>query len=139
MPNNYFPRKVDKEKNAAKTARGLEMAEKYAHELIDGTARWGRVPGGSDIMAMFSQSDMTWSMFRKMHDLRVDESKCTKCGLCVSLCPIDNIRMDDYPAIGDRCLLCMRCVSFCPSKAIAKKNGRLNDYRALKASDLMRP
>ncbi len=139
MPNNYFPRKLDREKNAAKIKKGLGKAGKYAHELINGTANWRRIPGGSDIMATFSQSEMTWNMFRRMHDLRVNETKCTKCGLCVKLCPIDNIQMTEYPAIGKDCYLCMRCVSFCPSNAITKKNGKGNDYRALKASDLLKP
>lgn len=139
MPNNYFPRKLDKEKNNAKIKKGLEKAEQYAHELINSTAKWGRIPGGSDIMATFSQMEMTWNMFRKMHDLRVDKMKCTKCGLCVKLCPIENIQMAEYPVIGENCYLCMRCVSFCPSKAITKKNGKGNDYRALKASDMLEP
>ncbi|MCK5024939.1 MAG: 4Fe-4S binding protein, partial [Thermoplasmata archaeon] len=131
-------KKLDKEKNAAKIKKGLEKAEQYANDLINNTANWGRIPGGSDIMATFSQSERTWNMFRNMHNLRVDIMKCKKCGLCVRLCPIENIKMTEYPAIGGDCYLCMRCVSFCPSNAITRKNGKGNDYKALKASDMLK-
>ena len=89
------------------------------------------------IKVILNQNNLEY--FRKFYPMSVDEGKCIKCELCVKLCPIDNIGMDEYPVIGGRCLLCMRCVSFCPSGAIAKKNGRSNNYRALKASDMLKP
>jgi len=44
---------------------------------------------------------------------------CNKCGLCVKICPRDNISMVNNKIIfGEDCVLCMRCIYACPNKAI---------------------
>ena len=50
--------------------------------------------------------------------IRTDESKCVKCGLCVSLCPMANIGMEDRIVYKDKCTMCYRCFSHCPKQAI---------------------
>lgn len=58
-----------------------------------------------------------------MGGLSVDESKCTKCGLCAKVCPADAIEPDDsgFPQISERrrgrCIECGQCVVFCPAGA----------------------
>lgn len=52
--------------------------------------------------------------------VRVDETKCIKCGKCRRLCPMnvdvpDNSRRRQH---GTECILCMRCVDECPQKAL---------------------
>ena len=44
---------------------------------------------------------------------------CTECGLCVALCPMQNILLKDGRVIADnKCTMCYRCISRCPQKAI---------------------
>jgi ferredoxin len=44
---------------------------------------------------------------------------CNGCGICVRLCPADNIRMvEAYPQWGDNCLGCMGCYHWCPEDAV---------------------
>lgn len=50
--------------------------------------------------------------------IRTDESKCVKCGLCVSLCPMANIEMEDRIVYKDKCTMCYRCFAHCPRQAI---------------------
>ncbi len=50
--------------------------------------------------------------------IRTDESKCVKCGLCVSLCPMSNIRIEDKVIFRDKCTMCYRCFANCPKQAI---------------------
>lgn len=51
--------------------------------------------------------------------LSTDYSKCSACGLCVSVCEMDIRR------VGDReCVQCGKCASVCPEKAISFKGGR---------------
>lgn len=50
--------------------------------------------------------------------IRTDESKCVKCGLCVSLCPMANIGMEDRIVYKDKCTMCYRCFAHCPKQAI---------------------
>ena len=51
--------------------------------------------------------------------IKVDQNLCIGCGLCVSLCPMENISMKNgKAAAGKRCTMCYRCISRCPEKAI---------------------
>ncbi|BBF42730.1 ferredoxin [Lachnospiraceae bacterium KM106-2] len=48
--------------------------------------------------------------------------KCTGCGKCENLCPLNNIRLiDGRPIWGDDCTHCVACISGCPSEAIEYK------------------
>ena len=59
----------------------------------------------------------------------IDKNKCTGCGTCVEICPMDVFRMDAekkktlarYP---DDCQTCYNCELECPSGAI-----RINPFR----------
>lgn len=52
--------------------------------------------------------------------VRVDESRCTGCGACVRICPMD-IRK-----VGDReCVHCGKCMAVCAEKAISLKAGKI--------------
>lgn len=49
----------------------------------------------------------------------VEDSRCTKCNLCVKSCPMKNITLENGKVtIGNNCNLCMRCYQFCKSRAI---------------------
>lgn len=49
-------------------------------------------------------------------------AKCNLCGLCVSQCPAQNIRIEDGKLVfADKCLLCLRCWWICPRRAISHK------------------
>ena len=52
---------------------------------------------------------------------RVDPEKCTGCGLCVEVCPVEAIRMEGDVAVVDpkACTGCGTCVDECPNGAIA--------------------
>ena len=61
-----------------------------------------------------------YGLFNKISffGIAVKQSKCTRCGLCVSHCKLD-IRH-----VGDQeCISCGECVDVCPTKAITWKNG----------------
>ena len=63
-----------------------------------------------------------YSLFARIALLgvRVDESRCTDCGACVKICPVDIRR------VGDReCVQCGKCISVCAVKAISLKAGKI--------------
>ncbi len=55
----------------------------------------------------------------------VDEDSCTRCGICVKICPsgiIDSVDEDQLPQVQEtnvsHCLYCGHCEAFCPSQAL---------------------
>ena len=52
--------------------------------------------------------------------VRVDQGRCTDCGVCLQVCPMD-IR-----AVGDHeCIHCGACMDACPEKAISIRAGKI--------------
>jgi flavodoxin/Pyruvate/2-oxoacid:ferredoxin oxidoreductase delta subunit len=50
-----------------------------------------------------------------------DAKKCTRCGLCIKVCPISNIKEDKekYPVWGRNCMACFTCELKCPKDAVS--------------------
>jgi ferredoxin len=137
MPSNFYPRRLDPEKNARKRERGLKKAREYARALLSGEARWGRVPFLSDLVKILSRNRHPWKyMSRLGRGFTVDEERCSRCRSCVELCPVGNIRMEDYPIFADRCQQCMRCISFCPRNAISNPAKHSLIYRAVSLAEM---
>jgi polyferredoxin len=115
----------------------------YGSDLLDFTTVWS--PGyltllGLAILALFfiGGYSVPWfwcrymcptgalmGIFAKVSFLGLsrDPSKCTKCGECVSICPMQ-IRILDMPweKINDQeCTLCLECVGACPTGALSPK------------------
>jgi len=51
---------------------------------------------------------------------KVDTERCTGCGACVKVCPVEAISLSDGKAQidGDKCVDCGVCVGECPTDAI---------------------
>lgn len=57
--------------------------------------------------------------------VKVDENKCTGCGLCLDVCPVGAITVDTVAKIDPGlCAGCLVCINECPNDAIytEKKN-----------------
>ncbi len=138
MPNNLYPTSASAERNAARVSHGMAKARRYAEDLIAGKTHWGRIPVLPDLMRFFANGPWTWWVSRAVGKrLRVDEARCTRCGLCARLCPVDNITMRDLPVHDDHCQQCMRCISFCPTEAISLAGLHTDKYRAVDAKALL--
>ncbi len=56
--------------------------------------------------------------------IRVNESLCTQCGLCIKICPFTVLKMglagpETVEGKSAACLSCMHCVAICPVKALS--------------------
>lgn len=55
--------------------------------------------------------------------LKINEDKCTNCGLCSKVCPVDNIAVSaTYPQMNHNCEMCFACLHHCPEEAIRFKH-----------------
>ena len=53
----------------------------------------------------------------------INVNKCTKCGTCVDVCPVDvfyGSKEKEIPTVsyGDDCFFCSACILECPNDAI---------------------
>lgn len=73
-------------------------------------------------LANLTDSSSHMSMEELMH--RADKSysaneKCTGCGICSEICPVNNIQIiDNTPVWLNHCENCLACYNWCPHKAI---------------------
>ncbi len=90
--------------------------EQYVERLLSGRVRIkGRY---SCILGILQR--WPYRLYRKKarNLVGVDASRCTRCGLCAELCPMNNITIKDIPEFAGNCAQCLRCYSFCPTSAI---------------------
>ncbi len=59
---------------------------------------------------------------REIHYMRleVEESACTGCGACITMCPVDAIQVPETIAKvdQDQCVACGACIPGCPEGAL---------------------
>jgi ferredoxin/flavodoxin len=143
MPPNIFYIQDD-ETCHEKIQKGLIKAGEYALDLINGKSKWGRVPVLSDALYYTSIASLKItesSLNQKLLRLETDNEECRMCGICVKLCPVDNITMDEgnYPEHGFNCEYCLRCTSLCPRGAISCPcNYKGKTYRAVKTKEFLK-
>ncbi len=51
--------------------------------------------------------------------VKLDQSKCVKCKLCIKSCPVGAIS-EDFVIDKDKCSRCNSCIELCPKKAISR-------------------
>jgi ferredoxin len=57
--------------------------------------------------------------------VKKDEERCTHCGMCISICPVEAMCMDPdtkmVSYLAEKCIACGTCIDACPPAAIAFK------------------
>jgi ferredoxin len=53
--------------------------------------------------------------------INIDKKKCTGCGDCVDVCPVEALSVKNKKAVvdDDECIDCGACVNTCPEGAIS--------------------
>lgn len=73
---------------------------------------WCRVCPMGAYMALWSRYSLVW--------LQKDPGKCTKCRICLRVCPMDHDtvyeEMERIDVGGEDCTLCGKCVEMCPEE-----------------------
>ena len=128
MPENYITLFAAPSEETAKKI--IEKAESKLPPIIE------KIRNGEDI---FNKSFPTFSTYivnpifyktlvTDKHYYATDA--CVSCGKCVSLCPINNITLEDgKPVWHGKCTQCMACIGACPAQAIEYGNKAKNKRR----------
>jgi ferredoxin len=60
------------------------------------------------------------------------DKRCTRCGVCVQVCPAQNIELSkdgaQAPTRSDKCEACLACVHWCPAGALSTRQPIHNRY-----------
>lgn len=128
MPENYITLFAAPSEETAKKI--IEKAESKLPPIIE------KIRNGEDI---FNKAFPTFSTYivnpifyktlvADKHYYATDA--CVSCGKCVSLCPINNITLEDgKPVWHGKCTQCMACIGACPAQAIEYGNKAKNKRR----------
>ena len=82
--------------------------EKFVPRRVPFKNRFGSLMGKIFLFRIFSD-----------RRFRVDDEKCIRCGTCVSVCPMNNIKLvDDKVTYKHNCECCLACIHWCPKVAI---------------------
>jgi len=56
---------------------------------------------------------------------KINKEKCVGCGICVNICPVNAISIEDGKASIDqeKCIHCGKCLNICPTNAIEHGHG----------------
>jgi len=70
--------------------------------------------------------------YREVNPWRVDfmavNEKCSQCGVCAQVCPVDAIDSENSALIDEQeCILCCACIKACPENARTVKPGIVKD------------
>ncbi|MFP4085197.1 MAG: DUF362 domain-containing protein [Desulfobacteraceae bacterium] len=59
----------------------------------------------------------------------IDRGICDRCGICLDVCPVDAIKIQDKEIDASLCMKvrCMQCLSVCPHRAIRIRGRKMHD------------
>lgn len=120
MPENYIamfkaPAPAEQEKLIAAAEKKIPKISQYIiqkKELPKSDSKASAGPIARSIAPFFYRFAVKDKAFKAT-------DKCTGCGKCEKLCPMNNIKIKDgKPSYGGNCTHCMACICGCPFEAI---------------------
>lgn len=120
MPENYvamFP-----VPDQAQARQIIEKAQPAIEQVIQRLSAGQDFPrprrNGYDRLMSSIANPLFYRFAVKAKAFRAD-SRCTGCGQCARLCPLNNIQLQNgKPVWGSHCTHCMACICLCPSQAV---------------------
>ena len=88
-------------------------------------------------------SQLTYHQLVHLSDKSIiyKKGKCTGCGICEKICPVNNIKLDNgVPNWKHNCEMCFACDEWCPQKAIhhwGKLEGKNYHHPMVGINDIM--
>jgi len=119
MPGNYIV--GHQAPSAEKIRKILEATTAKVDETSRAIARGERKPviRKAELWSKITNRSYLYRDIAEWDEKFVTNGKCTNCGLCANVCPVDNIRIEDRrPVWQHSCERCLACLHWCPCEAI---------------------
>lgn len=114
---------IKKDKVDQKLARADSRLALIIKDIM--SRKESKIKGSSGILSGYFKNSHEKAIANyKFTDKDYNVSKsCTKCGICVSVCPVKNIEIiDEKVTFKHNCERCLACMHWCPQKAINYKD-----------------
>ncbi|MBP9995684.1 MAG: EFR1 family ferrodoxin [Lachnospiraceae bacterium] len=96
-----------------------EKIYRIANEVKSGKYPQEGVGFWSHMCGLFGQRLWFYNKTTGYTDKIKVSSACSRCGKCISVCPMENLSINGNKVIaGNKCTMCYSCVSQCPNKAL---------------------
>ncbi|HOV13607.1 MAG TPA: EFR1 family ferrodoxin [Spirochaetota bacterium] len=119
MPSNFliqYPDDFSKQLYEA----SIKKIDIIADEIEKGVERKIKFVLWQKFVSLMGKMEQSGATFYGM--ALTNTKDCTKCNLCVSKCPVNNLYFDGDRLKGkSKCIFCMRCAYICPKKAVTSK------------------
>ncbi|MDD1710193.1 MAG: EFR1 family ferrodoxin [Methanoregulaceae archaeon] len=124
MPGNYVL--MYSPPNEATIAKILAQADRRVEEIAgmveQGVQKRPSMPLFGSLVQHLIYPRFVTSVHDADRKFTVDD-RCTSCGRCVQVCPVENIRLEEgRPVWLHHCEQCMACIQLCPALAIQAGN-----------------
>lgn len=127
MPETYIGMpgfNLDTEENAKKKIATAEVIMSQNIPLLVNKERFSKMIMGKAAWLKSYVINGSFNKYATNDKKYLSTDKCISCGKCVSVCPLQNITLEDgRPKWHGHCTMCMACYHHCPTNAIQYGKG----------------
>lgn len=120
MPQNYIALFTMHDQNECerRLASALNVADEISNAVKENSTIETKFAGKAEYAATMLVERLYNKYFTRTKNFYATD-ECVGCGVCVKLCPINNISLSDgKPKWTGNCIHCMACINRCPKAAI---------------------
>lgn len=99
----------------------IDIAKKFGRQIAGNLADYNGkklwVPGNRPYKFFDARNSQNKGIDIRKVQPQTDASKCSKCGLCATLCPMGSISSENPAETTGKCIKCCACIKRCPTGA----------------------
>ncbi|MCL2637971.1 MAG: EFR1 family ferrodoxin [Oscillospiraceae bacterium] len=118
MPSNVTPVTTDDKKIKSYIKKAAPKMQKVCDNIKSGRSYKRGFNIASRALGLIQAPLLAPAERKACRDIKITHD-CTLCGICVSSCPMQNLKIESGAvAHKNNCTVCYRCINKCPQKAI---------------------